>query len=222
MKKLKSPRRTGSAARGRSRQIEGPRFSRESPDVRRKSIVEAAIRCLDRGGGANLTVAAIMSEANVSRGLVNHYFSSTGDLLVEAYKLMLDGLSSSAMSDMRRRSGDAGMELRAMIDVACSPLIFEKPHNQAWLEIWALMAKEPALRKLHREIYRSYHRELIGAIERVANTRRRKADAPGLATAAIALVDGLWLNWSVDPRFVSAEEAKRAVYDLFEARLGPL
>ncbi len=109
-----------------------------------------------------------------------------------------------------------------MIDVACSPLIFEKPRNQAWLEIWALMAKETALRKLHTEIYRAYHRELIGAIERVASTRRRKVNAASLATAAIALVDGLWLNWSIDSRFISAEEAKRAVYDLFEARLGPL
>ncbi len=222
MKKPKPVRRASADTLVRSR-VEGPpRFSRESPEVRKRLIVEAAIKCLDQGGAANLTVSSIMAEAGVSRGLVNHYFPSISELLVEAYKAMLDGLSNSAMTDMKRRSPGPAMDLKAMIDVACSPLIFEKPHNQAWLEIWALMAKEPALRKLHGEIYRSYHRELIGAIERVANTRRRKADASGLATAAIALVDGLWLNWSIDSRFVSAEEAKRAVYDLFEARLGPL
>lgn len=222
MKKPKPVRRASVDTLVRSRVESGPRFSRESPKVRRRLIVEAAIKCLDKGGAANLTVSSIMVEASVSRGLVNHYFPSMSELLVEAYKAMLDGLSKSAMTDMKRRSPGSAMDLKAMIDVACGPLIFEKPRNQAWLEIWALMPSEPALRKLHSEIYRGYHRELIGAIERVAVARRRKVDTSRLATAAIALVDGLWLNWSVDSRFVSAEEAKRTVHDLFEARLGPL
>lgn len=213
-------RRPRTSRKVRSRQ--GRRYSRQSPEVRRKQIVRAAIECLRRGGGANLTVSSIMSQAKVSRGLVNHYFPTLSQLLVEAYKLMLDEMSSAAMADMRRRSTGSGMEVTAMIEVACSPIIFEKQHNQAWLEVWALMPSEPKLRKLHSGIYRAYHRELVGAIERVAAARRRTVDAPRLATAAIALVDGLWLNWSIDSRFVSAEEAKRAVYDLFEARLGPL
>ena len=222
MKKPKPVRRASADALVRTRVAGGPRFSRESPEVRKRLIVEAAIKCLDQGGAANLTVSAIMTEASVSRGLVNHYFPSMSELLVEAYKAMLDGLSSEAIGNMKRQSPGPAMDLRAMIDVACSPLIFEKPRNQAWLEIWALIPGEPDLRKLHTKIYRDYQRELVGAIDRLAFERRRKVDAARLAVSAIALVDGLWLNWSCDPRFVSAEEAKRAVYDLFEARLGPL
>lgn len=198
------------------------RYSRQLPEIRRSEIVEAAIRCLNKGGASNLTTTQVMREAKVSRGLVNHYFPSMTDLLVAAYKAMLDGLSGTAKSDMRRRSEGSAMAVKAMIDVACSPLIFEKPHNQAWLEIWSVMPNMPDLRRLHSEIYRDYHRELVGAIERLAKVRRRKVDAAQLATSAIALVDGLWLNWSVDSRLFPAEEAKRAVYDLFEARLGPL
>jgi AcrR family transcriptional regulator len=185
-------------------------------------IVEAAIRCLDRGGGASLTVSAIMAEASVSRGLVNHYFPSMSSLLVEAYKFMLDKLATAALGNMRRKSGGSDMDLRAMVEVACSPLIFEKAQNQAWLELLALMPSEPALRKLRSANYSAYHRELVGAIERQADEKRRKVDAPRLATATIALVDGLWLNWSIDSRFVSAEEAKRACYDFLESRLGPI
>lgn len=212
-KKRTSALRRASAAR---------RYSRQLPEVRRGAIVEAAIRCLNRGGAANLTTTQVMREAKVSRGLVNHYFPSMSDLLVAAYKAMLDGLSGTAMTDMRRRSEGSSMAIRAMIEVACSPLIFEKPHNQAWLEIWAVMPHVKELRKLHSQIYRDYHRELVGAIERLARARCRQVNAEQLSLSAIALVDGLWLNWSVDSRLFSAEEAKRAVYDLFEARLGPL
>jgi TetR/AcrR family transcriptional regulator, transcriptional repressor of bet genes len=222
MKKPKPVRRASVDALARSRAERGPRFSRETPEVRKRLIVEAAIKCLDQGGAANLTISSIMGEAGVSRGLVNHYFPSMSALLVEAYKSMLDGLATSAMTDMKRRSPGPAMDLKAMIEVACSPLIFEKPRNQAWLEMWALMPAQPDLRKLHTTIYRAYHRELVGAIERLAAERGNKVNAARLAVSAIALVDGLWLNWSVDSRFVSAEEAKRAVYDLFEARLGPL
>ncbi len=91
MKKPKPVRRTRADALVRSRGKGGPRFSRESPEVRKRLIVEAAIKCLDQGGAANLTVASIMTEAGVSRGLVNHYFPSMSELLVEAYKAMLDG-----------------------------------------------------------------------------------------------------------------------------------
>ena len=43
-----------------------------------------------------------------------------------------------------------------------------------------------------------------------------------MATATIALVDGLWLSWSIDPQFVKPREARRACLDMLEAHLGRL
>lgn len=163
-----------------------------------------------------------MREAKVSRGLVNHYFPSMTDLLVEAYKAMIAGLSEKAMDDMVRRSGSAGLELKAMVDVACGPLVFERVHNQAWIEVWALKTTMPELRAVHRRVYLHYRLELTSVIQRIARERKLRIDADRLAAATIAFVDGLWLNWSIDPRFVSAKEARRACYAMLEARLGPL
>ncbi|MEZ5923433.1 MAG: TetR family transcriptional regulator C-terminal domain-containing protein [Hyphomicrobiaceae bacterium] len=218
MKSTRPVRRNRTKA-GRTRT---PRFTRVDPELRRHQIIEAAIRCLGRGGGANLTTSAIMAEARVSRGLIHHYFPSQSLLLVEAYKLMIGGLSSKATDDMRRRSSGEAMDLKAMVEVAFSPLIFEKLQNQAWLELWALMSSEPELSKFHSKVYRNYRRELVAAIECLAKKRRKTIDVHNLATATIALVDGLWLNWSIDSRFVPATEAKRACYNMLEAHLGPL
>ncbi len=196
------------------------RYSRQLPEVRRAAIVQAAVRCLDKGGASNLTTTSVMNEAKVSRGLVAHYFPSMSDLLVEAYAAMIDGLNDQALGDMRRKSGSAGLELRAMVDVAFGPLIFEHPNNQAWLEVWPIMTTEVKLRQVHTRSYRKYRRELAIVLKRLARERGRKINATRLATATIALVDGLWLNWSIDPQFVNAREARRACFDMLEAHLG--
>lgn len=198
------------------------RYSRQLPEVRRAAIVQAAIRCLDKGGASHLTTTSVMNEAKVSRGLVNHYFPSMSDLLVEAYAAMIDGLSDKALGDMRRQSGSAGLKLRAMVDVAFGPLIFEHPNNQAWLEVWPIMTTEVKLREVHTRSYRKYRRELVTVLKRLASERGRNINATRLATATIALVDGLWLNWSIDPQLFKAKEARRACFDMLEAHLGPI
>jgi len=38
----------------------------------------------------------------------------------------------------------------------------------------------------------------------------------------IALIDGLWIEWCLDSSVVSRDSARAAVFDLLEARLGPL
>lgn len=185
-------------------------------------MVEAAIRCLSRGHGANLTVSAIMAEAKVSRGLVNHYFPTMTNLLVEAFKAMIGGLEARTLADMRRKSGSAGLQLRVMVDVSFGPLNFEHKQNQTWLELWSLMPTEPELKKVNTELYRQYRRQLTEVIGRLAAERKLDINAKRLATATIALVDGFWLNWSINSRFVSAAEGRRACIDMLEAQLGPI
>ena len=180
------------------------------------------VRCLQRDGVAKLTLEKIMAETGISRGLVNHYFPSRSTLLVEAYKVMMGHVATTARARVQSQSGQDGVEVRAYVDFMCGPLVFEQPGHQAWLELWSMIATEPALRKLHTKLYRQYRRQLAGAIDRLAKARNVKMESARLATVTMCLIDGLWINWSIDPTFVSAEDLRRACYDVLEARLGRL
>ena len=57
------------------------RFSRESPEIRRQLLIEAAERCLAEHGIQGFTIDRICREAKVSRGLISHYFAGKDDLL---------------------------------------------------------------------------------------------------------------------------------------------
>jgi AcrR family transcriptional regulator len=219
----RSPKRVQAARKPASKKRRGkPRFTRATPEVRRRSIIEAVVRCLHRDGVAKLTVEKIMAETGISRGLVNHYFPSRSALLVEAYKVMMGHVATSARARVHKRSDPDGVEVRAYVDFMCGPLVFEQPGHQAWLELWSMIATEPALRMLHAKLYRQYRRQLAGAIDRLAKGRKVEMDSVRLATATMCLIDGLWINWSIDPTFVSAEDSRRACYEVLEARLGRL
>ncbi|MFL5260309.1 MAG: TetR family transcriptional regulator C-terminal domain-containing protein [Hyphomicrobiales bacterium] len=202
-----------------------PRFTRANPEARRQMLVEAARRCLSKGGIAAFTVDQICKEAGVSRGLINHYFPNKDDLLVEIYQDSLYKTVNSQIAEARRHDeGDGPPEflLKAIVEANFAQDYFARENLLVWLTLWGEIATNAKLRSAHRLLYESYRKTLAGAIERVAGARARHVDSAALARAFIALVDGLWLEWCLDPRAVSTDAARESCYDLLEAKLGSL
>jgi AcrR family transcriptional regulator len=188
-------------------------------------LIEAATRCLSRGGIAAFTVDQICKEAKVSRGLINHYFPNKDDLLVEIYKTSLYRSVNSQIAEAEKSKVN-GHEpehlLTSIVEANFVPDYFSKDNLLVWLSLWGEIATNARLRAAHRKLYDSYRKALAQAIGAVAASRGRDTDAWGLARSFIALVDGLWLEWCLDSRAVSAPAARESCYDLLEAQLGPL
>ncbi len=200
------------------------RFTREAPDVRRRQLIEAATRCIAEGGIAAFTVDRICKEAKISRGLINHYFPSKDDLLIAVYETSLYQTVTSHIEQLSSMPKHAPAEdrLSMIVEATCHPSYFAEPRLLVWLALWGEVATNPKLQAAHRELYDSYRQTLAREIAAVAKKRGRGVDAPSLARSFIALFDGLWLEWCLDSRVVSPEDARNACYDLLEAKLGPL
>lgn len=198
-----------------------PRFARQARDVRRQMLIEAAIRCLARGGIAAFTVDQISHEAGVSRGLINHYFKGIEDLLQAVYEVMTQSMGLAARATLFV-DGGAREQLDTVIDAMFTPPMFSKTSLRAWLALWGEVATNRRLRAAHRRSYDTYRQALTDAISAIARERSKRVDAKALATTCIALMDGLWIEWCLDSSVVTRDGAKRAVYDVIEARLGKL
>jgi TetR/AcrR family transcriptional regulator, transcriptional repressor of bet genes len=196
-------------------------FSRQDPWVRRQLLIDAAARCIAEGGIAAFTVDNITTKANVSRGLLNHYFPSKDDLLIEIYRASLYantiGLIDSADNVL---SPDA--KLCGMVEANFSPHFFSRSDLLLWLSLWGEIAVNPRLKAVHRRHYAAYRSVLTQAIKSLAASRRRQVDASSLASSILALVDGLWIEWCLDPKILSRDDARNACYSMLEAQLGPL
>jgi TetR/AcrR family transcriptional regulator, transcriptional repressor of bet genes len=198
-----------------------PRFAREQPSVRRQMLIEAAIRCLARGGIAAFTVDQISHEAGVSRGLINHHFDGIEDLLQAVYEAMTQSMGAAARATLFVDGGPRE-RLDTVIDAMFTPPMFSKASLRAWLALWGEVATNARLRAAHRRSYDAYRQAMADAISGIARERSKTVDAQALATSCIALMDGLWIEWCLDSTVVTRESAKLAVYDILEARLGRL
>jgi AcrR family transcriptional regulator len=176
---------------------------------------------LARDGLSGFTVSNVTKEANVSRGLINHHFGSMDDLLVAVYENMTASISAAGESALLA-DGDGKMRLSAMVDTLFSPPLFSRASLRAWLALWGSVAVDARLKAAHRASYGRYRKAMAIAIAMVAEERQVLVDSVGMAATIIALIDGLWIEWCIDPETVKRDAARRLVYRVLEARLGSL
>ena len=196
-------------------------FSRQTAKARRKSLINAAIRCLSRGGIAEFTIDRISLEAGVSRGLINHHFKGIGGLLAAVYDVMTAWMRSGGQAALAVEGGTE-KRLATVIGVMFAAPVFSKSSLRAWLALWGEVAVKPDLKAAHRKSYAGYRDAMARVIGEIAEARGTWVDGGELATVCIAIIDGLWIEWCIDSRMVSREMAQEAVYGVLEARLGPL
>jgi len=184
--------------------------SRESPEVRKKLLIEAAMRSIAKYGYAGTTIETICSEGQVSRGLVNHHFGSKEELIRQSYKALRDEWMFQTHGSLRGSYLEPEDKLHAMIRVSFGPAMFKQEYLGIWAGFWSAIGKSPALRKLNRELFDKDRDTYQQIFEEIARKRGKTVDSRRAALSIIALIDGFWLEWCLDPRGFTAEEAEAA------------
>ena len=184
--------------------------NRETPEVRRKLLIEAAMRSIAKYGYAGTTIETICSEAQVSRGLINHHFGSKEELIRQSYKALRDEWVAQTHGAIGNEHAEPEDRLRAMIRVSFGPTMFKQEYLGIWAGFWSAIGKSPALRKLNRELFEKDREAYQGIFEEIALKRGKQLDARRAALTVIALIDGFWLEWCLDPKSFTALEAEAA------------
>jgi TetR/AcrR family transcriptional regulator, transcriptional repressor of bet genes len=203
-----------------------PKYRREQPEVRRGLLIEAAMKCLASEGIQGFTIDRICKQAGVSRGLINHYFDSKDDLLVEVYRSSLYQTITTRIALISNPELAEGStpdaRLATIIEATFTPDFFSRTNLRVWLALWGEIATNTTLRAAHRELYGTYRRTIAREIGLIAEARGTKMDADRLARSFIALIDGLWLEWCLDEMAVRPDEIRAAALAMLESYLGPL
>src|SRR5208282_1688797 len=189
------------------------RHTRESPEVRRKSIIQAAMRSIAKYGYAGTTIGRICAEAQVSRGLINHHFGTKEELIRQSYKALCDEWAFQTRDMLLETHRDPEEKLRAMIRVSFGPTVFKQDHLGIWVGFWSVIGKSPSLKKLNRQLYIQDRETYQKTFDEIAVKRGKTIDSRRAAISLGALMDGLWLEWSLDPKGFTPEEAEAACLD---------
>lgn len=192
---------------------------RRDADSRRRLLVAAAIRVIAAHGAAAATVGRISAEAGVSRGLISHHFAGKDDLLLAVYRQLTEELAAETARIAQARGSDTEAKLRAAIEAAFRPPVFAPDKIAVWLGFWGEARTRPRLGDLNRALYRNYRATLARLAAEAARARGVTLDAHRAALALTALIDGLWLEWALDPEAFSEDEALGVCLDLLDRLL---
>jgi AcrR family transcriptional regulator len=190
--KARSSSRTGNGKASRS-------FSKESAEIRRQQLIDATFRSLCRFGPAETSVRSIAAEAGLSLGMVRHHFRSKDQLLAECYRALSAQLQAETSKALDRAGADPAARLHALIVAGLRPPILDRDYIRLRFMFWDLSHTNAAVRRVHDEIYARFENRLRELVAAAAKASRARIDADAATLTIMALLKGLWLEWSLSP-----------------------
>lgn len=179
-------------------------FSREAADYRRQAMIEATAACLAARGVAGASVRAICTRAGVSPGLLRHYFEGIDHLIAETYRATSQRLSDTVAAAVAAAGEDRRARLIAYVTANFRPPVADPTLLSTWIAFWSLVKTDPEIAAIHRESYAAFRSDLESLL---ADCGMPSAQTGAVAIALTALIDGLWLELSLDGTTFTADQA---------------
>lgn len=195
-----------SAARGAVK----PRYERQLPEQRRQELIAATIECLKRNGHEGLSMRAIATQAGVSLGLINHHFPNKDELVAAAYRHFNSELVGGLKAAVQKAPPSPRARMRAFFRASFSRPNLDPEALAVWVVFWGMYRHSPLIQGVHRESYQGYVQLLRDMLTELVADGGPGAPPVELRLAAIgltALLDGLWLEWCLEPASFRPAEA---------------
>jgi betaine-aldehyde dehydrogenase len=187
----------------------------ELEDFRRVQLVEVTIDSLAEVGYVGSTLAQIASRADVSPGLVAHYFDDKDGLLEAAFRTLSRRLFEQMDARMRQSRTPRG-RIQAIIDINLGPQEFTQRTGSAWLAFWGQVPHVHGLKRVQN----AYQRRMVSNLRYALVRLLPSAEARSLAATIAAMIDGVWLRAALSNWAEADSESARALLTAFvDARL---
>ncbi|WP_037601899.1 TetR/AcrR family transcriptional regulator [Streptacidiphilus rugosus] len=191
--------------------------ARMAPAQRRAQIIDGAAEVAWAQGLANVTLRRVATQANITYGLVNHYFPAVNDLVAEAFSVLATRDRQDAERDCST-GGTALGQLRLLLARWVRP--DSDRMGLLWLDAWSLAAENPALRQAIDQRMGDGHRLVSGILTAgIQEGTFRPHDPEAVAWTLLTLLDGLIVHSSLQinaPRI----DVTATVRNLLEDQLG--
>jgi AcrR family transcriptional regulator len=182
-------------------------FKRQLADDRRSALIEATLRSLTQDGHDGLSVRSIAAHAGVSIGLINHHFPNKDELIAETYRHFHRSLLDSNRAAVAAAGESPRARMRAFFEAAFSPPNLDPHVLTGWLVFWSLYRHSREIQRVHQETYAAYLEFIHGLLADLHDATEQRVPLRLAAIGLTALLDGLWLEYCLDPDNFSPQEA---------------
>ena len=185
--------------------------------VRRKALVDAAMRVIGDHGSLTVTMSEIAKQAGVSPALAHHYFGSKEQLLIETVRVHLQRLRDSVVTALREAKTPRE-KLSAVIRVSFQADQFAPETIAAWLAFYAEAQRSEETRRFLVIYARRLHSNLVANLKALCPA----VDAGRIAEGAAAMIDGLYIRQGLRSAPISTEASIALTEDYLTTHLNAL
>jgi betaine-aldehyde dehydrogenase len=161
----------------------------ELEETRRAQLIEVTIDSLADVGYVGTTLAQIARRADVSPGLVAHYFGDKDGLLEAAFRTLSRGIATRVRAALAIAGTPRG-RVQAVIDVNLAPEEFDRRTGTAWLAFWGQVLHVEGLKRVQA----AYQRRMLSNLRSDLRSMIPGEEARSLAAMIAAMIDGVWLR----------------------------
>lgn len=176
---------------------------------RRRAIVDAALRVVERDGVAGVSHRAIAREADVPPASIAYHFATIDDLLVATLLDSVDTLLAELDRLADTLDGDRAGWPAAVAGLLASLVSEHRGRTLAEYELYLLAARRPALRPAARRW-----------IEAAAGHVTAGGRSPETARTLFAVIDGMLMHALVADEPPTAAEFESALTSLWPSAWG--
>jgi AcrR family transcriptional regulator len=179
------------------------------PVQRRQEVAQAVVRVIRRDGLEQASVRNVAREAALSMGSLRHYFVSQSELMVFAFRTVIDRIEARVADlepepDPRRRAERALAELLPLDDE-------RRAENEVWLAFTSRAIADPALRHLRDEGYDALQAGCRAILTDLAAAGLAPTDIQAEAERLHAWLDGLAVHAAMRADLHTAESLTAAI-----------
>lgn len=191
--------------------------ARDRTNFRRTQVLEATVRVVSERGAQRTRLSDIARAADVSIGLIQHYFESRDDLLVSAF----DFFNDVWIRDWERASSteaDPPQKLLTLLRLSAFELEgWREVQWRIWVEFWSLCNRSPKFRATYAKIYDTFRRPFHDVIVEGMNRRdfSPRTTIEDVVDRLTAQIEGLRLHALLEPERVSRDR----MFSLLQAQV---
>lgn len=197
------------------------KFRREGADQRKEALVRATLELISEEGVRGATVRAIAERAEVTQGLIRHYFSTKEDLVLAAYTQHMKAMTDQTFASAAGATAKA--RLAALVVASVTPPVVDAASIGLWAGFLNHVRQNTRMQVVHARSYHDFRDRLEALITVVLCEGGRATDAHNcrrLAIACNAVIDGLWLEGGALPEAFEAGELATIAVQSVGAILG--
>lgn len=179
-----------------------PKFRREPAEQRKDDLIQATLSLIAEHGVRGATVRAIAKRADVTQGLIRHYFSTKEDLITAAYEHHMGHMTGLTSASTDLPNSTARERLSAFVAAALKPPVVDPSSVTVWASFLNKVREDARMREMHEQTYYEFRDQLEGLIQDAlheADIAVAPQELRRMSIASNAVLDGLWMEGGALP-----------------------